>query len=74
MLIEFSIPVKLVGLFKMCLNETYSKVCTDEHLSGAFSLQSGLKQGDALLPMLLNFALEFVIRKIEENTPASHLC
>jgi len=35
-LTEFGIPMKLVRLIKMCLNETYSKVCT------------GLKQGDAL--------------------------
>jgi hypothetical protein len=26
-LIEFGIPRKLVGLIKMCLNETYSRVC-----------------------------------------------
>jgi hypothetical protein len=25
-LIEFGVPMKLVGLIKMCLNETYSKV------------------------------------------------
>jgi hypothetical protein len=27
-LIEFAVPTKLVGLIKMFLNETYSKVCT----------------------------------------------
>jgi hypothetical protein len=26
-LIEFGIPMKLVRLIKMCLNETYNKVC-----------------------------------------------
>jgi hypothetical protein len=26
-LIEFGIPRKLVGLIKMCLNETHSRVC-----------------------------------------------
>jgi hypothetical protein len=26
-LLEFGIPEKLVSLIKMCLNETYSKVC-----------------------------------------------
>jgi hypothetical protein len=29
-LLEFGIPKKLVRLIKMCLNETYSKVCTDK--------------------------------------------
>jgi hypothetical protein len=32
-LIEFGVPMKLVRLIKMCLNETYSKVCIGKHLS-----------------------------------------
>jgi hypothetical protein len=32
-LIEFGIPRKLVGLIKMCLNETYSRVRTGKNLS-----------------------------------------
>jgi hypothetical protein len=31
-LIEFDIPVKLVRLIKMCLNETYSRVRVGKHL------------------------------------------
>jgi hypothetical protein len=29
-LVEFGIPKKVVRLNKMCLNETYSKVCVDK--------------------------------------------
>jgi hypothetical protein len=47
-LIEFGIPMKLVRLIKMCLNETYSKVCVGIYLSDSFPIQNGLKQGDAL--------------------------
>jgi hypothetical protein len=36
-------------------------------LSDNFPIQSGLKQGDALQPLLLNFALEYAIRKVQVN-------
>jgi hypothetical protein len=66
-LIEFGIPRKLVRLIKMCLSETYSEIHTGKHLSGAFPIQNGLKQGDALSPLLFNFALEYAIRRVQEK-------
>jgi hypothetical protein len=47
----------------MCLNETNSRIPIGKHLSNVFPFKNGLKQGDALSPLLFNFALEYAIRR-----------
>jgi hypothetical protein len=60
--------MKLVRLTKKCSNETYSKVGIGyTHLPDNFPIINGLKQGDALSPLLINFSLEYAIRKVQEN-------
>jgi hypothetical protein len=59
--------MKLVRLIKMRLNETFINVLISKYLSGTFPIQNGLKRGDALSPLLLSFALEYAIKKVQEN-------
>jgi hypothetical protein len=66
-LIEFGIPRKLVRLIKMRLAETYNRVRVGRNLSDRFPIRNGLKQGDALSPLLFNFALEYAIRRVQVN-------
>jgi hypothetical protein len=51
----------------MCLNEAYSKFRISKHLSDSAPIHNGLKQGDALSPLLFNVALEYAIKKVQEN-------
>jgi hypothetical protein len=58
-LIEFGIPRKLVRLIQMCLNKTYSTVCTGKFHSDKFPTQNGLKRGCSIT---IAFQLCFGIR------------
>ena len=66
-LMEFGIPKKLIRLIKICLTERYRRVRVGKNLSDMFPIRNGLKQGDALSPLLFNFALEYVIKRVKVN-------
>jgi len=59
--------MKQVRLIKMCLNETFSRVRADKHLSAMLPVKNGLKQGDALSPLLFNLAVEYDFRSAQVN-------
>jgi len=51
----------------MSLTETYSRVRVGKNVTGRFPIRNGLKQGNALSPVLFNFALEYAIRRVQVN-------
>ncbi|PSN37313.1 hypothetical protein C0J52_21029 [Blattella germanica] len=62
-LMNFGIPKKLVRLIGMCLNGTKSRVRVGLQVSDIFEIHNGLKEGDALSPLLFNFDKEGEILK-----------
>ena len=54
--------MKLVRLIKICLNKTNSRVRVEKNLSDMFPIRNGLKEGDALPPLLFNFPLSAPLR------------
>ena len=49
----------------MSLTETYSRVWVGKNVSDRFPISNSLRQGDALSPLLFNFALEYAIRRVQ---------
>jgi len=62
-----AILTNLLRLIKICLNESYSTVRVTKNLSDMFPIKNGLKQGDALSPLLFNSSLEYGIRRVQVN-------
>jgi len=65
--------MQLQRLMKMRPNETYSRVRVGIYVCDMFPFKNGLKQGDALSPLLSNLAVEYAIRKLEEQMLGNHL-
>jgi RNAse (barnase) inhibitor barstar len=64
---QLGIPTKLVRLVKACVQKSKCKVKFNGELSEDFSVETGLRQGDALSPTLFNIALESVVREVLDD-------
>ena len=58
-------PLSLVSHGTAKANKMCSRVRVDKNLCDVFPIRNGLKKVDALLALLLNFALGYAIRKVQ---------
>jgi len=70
---EFGFPKKLIKLVKLCMENTQYTVRVDNTMSTPFTVDTGLKQGDALSPILFNLVLEKVVRdsRVPKRQPSN---
>jgi hypothetical protein len=70
---EFGFPKKLTNLTKLAIGGVKYQVRVDNIMSEAFSVETGLKQGDALSPLLFNIALEKAVRVLQNEARGLNL-
>ena len=64
---ELGFPKKLVNLSRILNTEIDAKVNTGTLLPSKFKVNKGLRQGDAIAPLLFHIVLETAIRRPEVN-------
>jgi hypothetical protein len=62
-LVSMEIPGKLVALCRMSIQNSQCGVGVENEISKIFKVDSGVRQGDAISPMLFYLALEYVFRQ-----------
>jgi retron-type reverse transcriptase len=70
-MIQLGISAKLVRMFKACMINSRYKVKFNSVISEEFTVNTGVRQGDVLSPVLFNIALESVIRRLLQSEPQS---
>lgn len=67
-MIQFGFPQKLQQLTKLCMKDTQYRVRVNNIvLSSSFSVESGLKQGDAIFSIPFYVALEEVVKELQRT-------
>ena len=67
---HYGVPEWLVSLVEDLHEGTFCKVMVDGSLSDAFEVKSGVIQGGILSPLLFILVIDYVMRKVVEETNA----
>lgn len=65
---EVGIPMKLIGLTKMYIDNAQHKVKVENTMSEAIEVKTRLQQDDILSPMLFYLALEKAIKELQKES------
>jgi hypothetical protein len=66
--VETGIPKKLEEMCRAITGEIFAKVKAGKEVSDEFMLQKGLRQQDAVAPLLFNVALEMATQNVCRDT------
>lgn len=64
---KFGIPKKLINLVKMTTENSKCKVRVEGELSETFEVETGVRQGDGLSPLLFNIAIEDALQMTRQT-------
>jgi len=64
-LIQYKIPPKLIRLVKLTLENTTAKVKVNNAYTSEFKVESRVKQGDLLSPMLFSLVIDTILKKLD---------
>ncbi|KAL1446132.1 hypothetical protein WDU94_005544 [Cyamophila willieti] len=70
---NFGIPRKLVKLAALSVLNSKCKVKIDDKLTTPFEVDTGVRQGDGISPLLFNIALEQALQRLENCREGIHL-
>lgn len=70
---EFGVPKKLKGLIMIFMEEIQYQIRVDQAFPETFKVETGLKQGYKLYPILFNVALEKLVREMHREATSMEI-
>lgn len=69
-MVKLEIPNKIVRMVKTWVQKSWCRIKFNTEISKEFTVTTGIRQGDALSPILFNFAFESFVREVLKSDPS----